>query len=184
MGRAAIVRIWLAAAATAAVAMTAGLIGCASYSNYPALKGDTAVNDPNAPPLPDLMVKAVRHTVERHPVAGPYAVNLPADLKPQKAEWIVAQLDEDARLLTEETADLPTFHVSRIWVRGVKAEVDVHRPLVDVPSPRGGAAQQMVTVKLDSGLSGWRAASSKAWAVGAFEPPAPRYETAQVETEG
>jgi hypothetical protein len=153
-------------AAAAALAAGVSLSGCATYVNYPSIDQDVAVNDPNVAPTPELCVLAVREVAFRWPVEGPYAVNFPRGMRRDRAERLVAEIDPDwARIVTSETETLPAAHVSRVWVRGDAAEVDVFRPVGEA------GASQRVTVRLTHRYGVWRVTSSRAWPVGAGDEP-------------
>ncbi len=142
------------------------LAGCAAYANYPSIGRDAAVNDPNVAPLPTLAYLGVRWTVDRYPVEGAYVVNWPRGMGRARATTLADRLGDGARLVSPGTRGLPTYHVSRIWLRGDRAEVDVMRP---VGGPDAG--HQMVTVHLRSDLGRWEVASTKLWPVGMGEVP-------------
>lgn len=149
----------------AACVVGAGGVGCATYANYPEIGKDAAVNDPNVAPLPRLEAVALRWVVRRYPVEGAYVVNLARGTERSKAESIAAEVGEGARLVSDQTMGLPVYHVSRIWLRGDRAEVDVLRPVGDE------GAHQMVTVRLENELGRWAVSSAKVWPVGMGEVP-------------
>ena len=138
--------------------------GCATYANYPAIGGDAAVNDPNVVPLPSLATTALRWVVEQHPVEGEYVVNLPQGTEYERAGKMARSVGEGARLVSEATSGLPAYHVSRIWLRGDRAEVDVMRPVT-------GGAHQMMTVRMKNDLGRWIVTSTRAWPVGMGKTP-------------
>lgn len=173
---------------TALALTTLTIGGCVGYTTYPAPvtgeSADAAFNSPNVPPAPDVIYTALAYAVERFPVGGAYAINLPPELDEKRVEYIFNLLDDpNARRLTRETADLPVFHVSRIWIRGASAEVDIFRPVTDIPGPDGGAVTQMVTLNLKSNFTRWRVDASRSAAIGLATPPklhfadAPKSET-------
>lgn len=138
--------------------------GCATYANYPEIGNDAAVNDPNVSPLPTLEEEALRWVVGKHPVEGGYVVNLARGTRRSTAESIVKDLGGGARLVSDESMGLPVYHVSRIWLRGDRAEVDVLRPV-------GEGAYQAVTVRLKSDFGRWVVSSTKTWPVGMGDVP-------------
>lgn len=158
---------------TALIGLTLTLTGCVGYTTYPPPTGsDTAINSPNVPPAPDVIVAALRRTIVRHRVSGDYAVNLPPELTVKRANWIVSHLDDPhAHLLTASTQSLPTYHVARIWIRGNYAEVDVFHPVMDIPGPAGAPVVQLATVTLRSNLARWRMESIHSSRIGAAAPP-------------
>jgi len=158
-------------------------VGCAGYATYPPVDGDTAINNPNFRPVRSVIAQALRWTIERHPVPGQYAVNLPEGLTAGNVRSIIRQLPEGGRPLTEQSKDLPVYHVSRIWIRGAGAEVDVHRPVLDVPGPDDQPVHQMMTVTLDGGFNRWRAESSQSWVIGAEPTPPLRFVQTDNQTD-
>lgn len=160
------------------VSALALLGACGGYSNYPRIQGDTAFNNPNSPDMIGAVVAALQWTYERYPVEGPFAVNLPDGMSRRRAFLLLNQLDiPSARPLTPETADLPTFHVARVFTRATNGEVDIVRPVTLVrASAESGtvtqtAAHQLITVRVKSALDGWTATSERAYIIGAAAPP-------------
>jgi len=165
-----------AASAALALAALAALPACVGYANYPPIEGDTAANDPNAQPFSGIMVGALKYTIERHPVEGQYAVNLPEGMLRHRALQIIDRLDDPAaRPMTPETVALPTYHVSRVWIRGTEAEVDVHRPLPVLTGAAQPTTHQMATLYMTSGFNEWRVERVRPYAMGAFPPPEPSF---------
>jgi len=164
------------------VCLLAGLLapGCVGYTTYPppeSGKGaDAAINSPNAPPAPEVIFAAVRYTTSRWPTEGAYAINLPADFDAKRMHYVFDLLhDPDAAPVTPATIDagIPVYHVGRVWIRGGYAEVDVYRPILDVPGPNGAPVHQMVTVSLKPNLlTRWRVTSTRSAAIGLHTPPA------------
>ncbi len=150
--------------------------GCVGYTTYPPGAGrDAAFNSPNVPPGPEVIYQAVAYATSRYPVTGAYAVNLPPELDPKRVEYIFDLLDDpDAGVLSPEAeaARTPVYHVGRVWIRGVHAEVDVFRPVLDIPGPAGAEVTQMVTLTLRSNFaSRWRVTGSRSSAIGLHEAP-------------
>lgn len=172
---AAIVPLLLTLALAAASALFTG--GCASYANYPEVGEDAAINDPNHPPIPDVMAAALQYTVEKFPVGGPYVVNLPPGMQRRWAERVLRRIgDPDARLITPGTENLPAYHVTEVWIRGDAATVEVVRPIPGLkPGSEGTTGTftyQALRLKLRGTLGDhWRVRASRAWTMGAAEPP-------------
>ena len=141
-------------------------VGCATYANYPKVDGDVAVNDPNIAPLPTMMVVAMGWVVDRYPADGAYVVNWPRGTDRNRAESLAERVGPEARIVEPSTMDLPVYHVSRIWLRGDRGEVDVMRP---VAGTEGG--HQTLTVHLRNELGRWEVTNSKAWPVGLASAP-------------
>ena len=162
-----------------ALSILAALVGCVGYTTYPppeSGKGaDAAFNSPNVPPAPDVIYSALAYTIGRYPVAGAYAINLPPELDAKRARYIHDLLnDDDARLLTADAVaqGLPIYHVARVWIRGPYAEVDVLRPVMDVPGPGGAEVTQQVTLTLKPRLARWRVTGARSAPIGLSTPPA------------
>ncbi len=143
--------------------------GCATYANYPSIGNDAAVNDPNVAPLPELMTLALIWVVDSQPVEDGFVVNLPEGMDRARAERIVGRVGRGATLVSEESIGLPVYHVTRVWLRGDGAEVDVLRPVSGASGASG--ASQLVTVRLGSRLGSWEVRSTKVWPVGMVEAP-------------
>lgn len=174
-------RVGLIAGAIAAVATVGGMGGCAGYATYPRADGSTAISDLNSAPVNTIMATSLAWAAYKYPVApegeqAPFAINLPEGVKPETYDYVVRQIGGGAVPLTHDTADLPTFHIGLIRVRGDEAQVDVLRPVLELsPSPAGETVYQQVTVRLEGGLSPWRVVGRREWTVGAFPTPAPNY---------
>ena len=122
--------IWIAALGMLVVSLVSG--GCALYMNYPPLEGDTSINNPNVSPMPEVVEIGLIETVRRYPAGGAYVVNLPRGTSRATAEWVREGLGASARLVGDESeAGLPVFHVTRVWIRGNKARVEVLAPDVN-----------------------------------------------------
>lgn len=159
-----------------AMAAAGAIGGCAGYSNYPKIEGNTASNDPNSSSMTAVMVVALQWTIEKHPVDGPYAVNLPEGMLRKRVDSVFARLDDpNARPITPDTVDLPTYHVARIQIRESNAEVDIIRPVTTVKGPGGAIVYQTVTVFVKGGLHPWAAESERAYMIGIAEPPPPHF---------
>ncbi len=167
-------RTWTFNAITAVLLGTTAfaLDGCAGYNNYPPIEGDTAFHDTNSLLMEDLLVRSMRFTLDRYPARGEFAINLPARTGEDRAQSILARIkDPRAHMMTREVVDLPTYHVSRVWVRGDEAEVDIQRPVASLRGPDAGPVHQTITLRLRGGLRPWRVESSRAWTVGAAQTP-------------
>jgi len=156
--------------------------GCVGYANYPPIEGSVARTDPNTAPMSELMVESIKWTVQRYPVKGDYAINFPDGLLRKRTLQLMERIDDPrAHPLTEETAHLPIYHVSRLRIRGGTADVDIHRPVGDLRDPEGGQVHQAITLRLRGGMRAWRVESSRAWTIGAVQPPAlsfmPEFDT-------
>ena len=156
--------------------------GCArEYANYPPIEGDTfAVKDLNSRQMQDAMAAALRWTVLRYPPAGGsqggemLAINLPPGIGEAGYAHVAERVGEGAVPLTEDNAKrLPIYHVTRVWLRGERARIDVVRPLYEMGSkPGGGTVYRGVQLRLGGGWEPWRATSSSEYEVGVLDAPA------------
>ena len=157
-------------------ATAVALAGCAIDANYPPRgENDAAINDPNVHPTPRLVALSMaRVTARRDPALGEYVVNLPRGMEKRWAELVLHQAgDANARLVSEDTRHLPTYHITRVWVRpGAWGEVEILRPLMGVAGPMGGEAYEPSTVRLrKSGPMPWKVESVRVWPVREVTPP-------------
>lgn len=177
------------AAWMAAVCSVAALAGCVSYASYPPVPRNTAINDPNSPAMEEVMMAGLRWVASRYP-AGPVsptgeqperpadiAVNLPPGVKPNVYRRVAAAVPGGQPLIPEN-ANLPTYHVASIRVRGDEANIWIFRPALDLgPSPTGGPVYQEVKLWLRGGLQPWHVVSSLEQTPGTGEMPALTYYT-------
>jgi hypothetical protein len=177
-----------------------GLRGCVGYNVYPPMAGYPAFADPNSPPMYFIMGEALRWTIQKYPpgdaavagseVAEPGAGAMPSapgGESPRIAISLVPGMRRDyyirtAQLagpgvvpLTPETRGLPTYLVSRIWVGGDSAKVDLFRPVTRMGNPDGSKVYQGLTLNLRGGLHPWHVTSHKVWGIGALEIPEETY---------
>ncbi|MFG0273679.1 MAG: hypothetical protein ACF8QF_01345 [Phycisphaerales bacterium] len=161
------------------VALALGVVtllgGCAGYSTYPKVEG-MALADVNSLGAQEAMVTALRYVAARRPLGEPYAVNLPVGTLKERMEVIINRTeDPSARLLTKENADLPRVHITRVWLRATKAEVDVLRPVAGVAGPEGEPTYESYTLRLDGGFRPWKVTDARRWMVGVVPAPAPNW---------
>lgn len=102
------------------------------------------------------------------------AVNLPPGIGETGYAYVADRVGEGAVPLTEDNAQrLPIYHVTRVWLRGERARVDVVRPLYELGSkPGGGAVYRGVQLRLGGGWEPWRVTSSSEYEVGVLDAPA------------
>ncbi|MEX0746343.1 MAG: hypothetical protein WD118_12130 [Phycisphaeraceae bacterium] len=141
----------------AMLAMTAA--ACApQYVNIPAQRGGVALNNPNASNVRIVETLALDAVLRDRPLDGPVLINLPEGTEASTYAAVAAELD--ATVVTphdEATEPASTLTVRAVRIRSSRGEVDVIRP-------RGGQAQQLVTVHLSvSPLSGWSVDRVHAW---------------------
>jgi len=156
--------------------------GCIGYTTYPPANGQLASDDINGPPADELMIEALRWTIERHPPEGGGAavINLPEGVHDRAYRIIEYRLDDatatPVRAMAPGLEGSPTYHVVRLWVRADRAEVDVLRPVSELgPSPSGDPIIQAVTIHLRGGLREWRVERTRPWVIGTDALPEPHY---------
>lgn len=155
----------LAAMATLGLA---GLNACTSYTNVPGPDAATARQDPNARQAVRATEAALAWVVHRHPVEGPFVVNLPHGTSLETAESMLASLSPMARLPGPDTAGLPAYHVSRVWIRVSDGKVDVVFPATD---HRGQDIERAVTVWMNAGVRPWTVSRGQYWSPGTVPTP-------------
>ncbi|HHN79088.1 MAG TPA: hypothetical protein ENK11_10520 [Phycisphaerales bacterium] len=159
-------------------AILLALPGCVGYVTYPPADWQTASDDINGPPADELMIAALGAVIDRFPPPGGAepVLNLPPAVKDRVYGVIVDRVGRGARAMAPGLESEPTYHVTRIWARGAKAEVDVLRPVGELgPSPSGEPIVQAVTVYLEGGLNRWRVVRMRPWVIGAEGLPEPHY---------
>ncbi|MEM1166372.1 MAG: hypothetical protein AAGI30_08800 [Planctomycetota bacterium] len=145
--------------------------------NWPPQDGDVAVHQLGFDPIPDVIAVAVRFVTEEWPAEGRYMVNFPLGTDRAVAERTVRLIgDQDAWRVDPRAieAGWPAYHITRVWLRGEEATVDVVRPVSTVVGTGVSAegVTQQVTVRLRAGLGErWGVESARAWTVGAYERP-------------
>lgn len=142
--------------------------GCVVNATYPPRAGESATSNVNIAPSPSAMEQGLRSALERHPVEGPFVLNLPRGMEQRVAERIAGAVAPERAVLPDEAmlggTDLPVVHVSRVWIRGDQAEVDVLLPIEGV--------WQAVTVRMRGGTArGYRVEGVREWPPGMIEAP-------------
>ncbi|HMN42878.1 MAG TPA: hypothetical protein PKE29_18710 [Phycisphaerales bacterium] len=177
---------------------TLGLLGgChVGYNVYPPMEGSRGFTNVNSDPFPAVMTESMRWVVLRYPPNAhaewnqpaegnvgitPFAVNLPAGLNPALASKIVENIGSGALPVSPETANLPTYHISRIWISGDEATVDLVRPVFGL-TVNDKPLNQGLTLRLRGGMSPWHVTSHREWAFNALQPPALNYPNAPTVT--
>jgi hypothetical protein len=154
--------------------------GCVSWASYPAEPGEVAVKNPNSPAVEELMMAALKWTVNKFPPndaagahtgGGRIALNLPVGVKPKVYRRIAEAAGGGAEPLTPENKNLPIYHVKEFRIRGDEAQVNIVFPAASLgASPTGGPVYQELKIGLTGGLSLWRVISFREWGPGA-QPP-------------
>lgn len=160
----------------ASACLAAGMLGlgllalpaCTSYTNVPGPESKPAQQDPNARQPSSAMEAALRWAIRRHPVPGPYALNLPVGTTRETADRIAAALGPDAVVPDSTETDLPVYHVTRVWIRLSDAKVDVVYPMTD---GLGRKIQRGVTVWMHAGVRPWTVSRGQYWSPGTIPVP-------------
>jgi hypothetical protein len=177
----------LVAGATVLAAL-GSMTGCVGYNSYPKEQGVRGFNNPNSDPIPPIMTEAVRWAITRYPAVTPaewspplgvppegskFAVNLPVGVNRLVYLRVVDRIGFGAVPMEPGNERLPTYHISRIWVSGDEAKVDIVRPVPGMPATANGTpATQGITVRLRGGLNPWHVTSHRVWALNALPVPA------------
>ena len=159
-------------------ALALGLPGCVGDTTYPAANWQLASDDMNGPPADEIMIESVRWAVDRYEAGteGPVAINLPDVVRDRTYSIVAYRAGERVEPLERDRADLPTYHLTRLWVRGDKAEVDLLRPVTELgASPTGRPIIQAVTIYLEGGLRQWRVVRARHWRIGTDAVPPLHY---------
>lgn len=174
-----------------AAVSAAALSGCVGHNIYPPMEGERGFTNVNSDPFPPVMTAALQWVTTRYPpnadaewnqpAAGNFgitnfAVNMPRGLNRQIAERIVKNVGNGAQPMIPGNENLPVYHVSRVWVSGDEAKVDIIRPVVSVAfTEQGKPVTQAITIRLRGGLKPWTVSSHRLWSFNALQPPAINY---------
>ncbi len=156
-------------------------VGCAPYVTYPAEEaGRYAEGDVNAFPAPTVMRLGLNRVIAldrgegRLRAGEPVLVNLPQGTSRRTAQNVaenIARQSEVETLLVGQPGfeDAEPYSVTRLWLRGDEARVDVVRPVAvgDEGQPR----YQRTTVRLRSGVKPWQVESVVDWPRGIADEP-------------
>jgi hypothetical protein len=162
--------------------------GCATYANYPPIGQDLAVNDPNVIPIPVLMRVALTRTLQNDSQTGElperWVLNLPRGTTLERARSVLDNTMRDAGvsggMLVGDAGyqGLPAYSITRVWLRGDSATVDVIRPVTldgmpptEADTGGVGYTYQKVTHRLKGGFRPWRVETSRAWPIGLEDQP-------------
>lgn len=178
-------RGWRAAVLGAAVAVggVAGLgvvAGCSAYITYPASEAgvDGPVGSVNALPSPTLQRLALSRVLSRDLASGAYdggawVMNPTGGLRLTRAEEMrrrVTEVHPGALLVGEAGYErAPVYSVTRVWVRGDEARVDVVRPAPGVDD--GGVSYGRSTVRFRLSGGAWGVQEIYDWPRGAAGEP-------------
>lgn len=158
----------LVAAGMLGLGLSGGIVGCTSYTNVPGPDNNSARQDPNARQASAATLAGLQWTVRRHPVEGLYAVNLPVGTSLETARRITNSLGPNAVIPDSDQIGLPTYHVTRVWIRVSDAKVDVVYPLNTFD---GRQIERGVTTWLHAGVRPWVVSRGQYWAPGTVQTP-------------
>lgn len=156
----------------------ASIGGCVGYTTYPAASWQVASEEMNGPPADEIMIESVKWAIERYESdsSKAIAINLPDVVRDRTYRIIAYRAGERVLPMEAGREDMPTYHLTRLWVRGEKAEVDLLRPVDALgESPTGSPIIQAVTVYLEGGLHRWRVERARHWKIGTDAVPALHY---------
>lgn len=172
------------------------LSGCVGHNIYPPMEGERGFTNVNSDPFPPVITAALQWVTTRYPPNADaewnqpasgnfgvtsFAINLPRGMDATIAERITKNVGNGALSMTPGRENLPTYHVSRIWVNGDEAKVDIIRPVVSAAfTDQGKPVSQGITIRLRGGLKPWTVSSHRLWSFNALQPPAINY----IEGEG
>lgn len=183
------VRALFAAAALSATLL--GSTGCVGYNVYPPEQGVGGFTNPNSDPIPPIMTEAVRWAITRYPAVEPaewspplgvppegsrFAVSLPVGVNSLVYRRVIERIGFGAVPMEPGNENLPTYHVSRVWVSGDEAKVELIRPVPGIPATaEGKPATQGITIRLRGGVQPWHVTSHRVWALNALPVPPLNY---------
>lgn len=145
-----------------------GPVGCTSYTNVPGPDAAVAMQDPNARQASRAVQTALEWAVRRHPVEGPFVINLPVGTSSETAASIASALGPMAVVPESGQTDLPVYHITRVWIRMSDGKVDVVYPAMD---GLGRKIDRGVTVWMNAGVRPWRVSRGQYWAPGTVPVP-------------
>lgn len=172
-------------------------LGCATYANYPRIESAVAVDDVNIAPVPELMRRALTEVIGRDIRSGGlgefsggrWVVNFPEGMERGRAIRVVdaigtTLLSQSGGIVgSEPSGAVAMYSVTRVWVRGDEALVEVIRPSLGggVAVDRygrplevdgeGGTGFQRLEVRLRTGFKPWTVTSVRAWTPGLAPEP-------------
>lgn len=183
-------RLALALTLTAAALTT--ITGCVGYNVYPPQAGVHAgFTNPNSDPFPPVMTEALRWVITRNPAVASAEWSPPLGVPPEGSKFAINLPVGVNRLVYLRVADrvgfgvvpmvpgsenLPIYHVSRVWISGDEAKVDIVRPVLGLPpGANGRPVTQGTTVRLRGGMEPWHVTSHRDWAINTLPTPEINY---------
>lgn len=163
------------------------LTGCI-YANLPGtVTNQHATSDPNQFPAPKLMALSLEYVANRYPPAAgtsadapTFAFNLPAGVNNRSNEIVASMLGNRGVPVTPENASqLPIYHISTMWIRGSRAQVEMVYPVEAIGmSPSNQPVYRGVSLQLGSDIGPWRVMRQQLWNVGTIPVPDLHYPNA------
>ena len=167
--------------------LAATLSGCVGYNVYPPMEGEHGFSNVNSDPFPQIVTASLQWVVLRYPpnehaewkepAAGnvgitPFAVNLPQGMNRELSERIAKNIGMGAVSMVPGNEKLPTYSISRVWVQGDEAKVDIVRPVTNVAfDQQGTPVTQGITVRLRGGMEQWHVTSHRLWSYNSLQAP-------------
>ena len=176
---------WLLSAVLLAVpAVLAGCFG-AGNSSWPPVEGQTALSDLNQPAVRNVQATALIWATRKYPPAQgqvpgtpytePVAINLPPGTSRTSYLMVqddVSSADSPVLAVRDATEPLPTYHISRVVVRGTDAIVDVVVPRNNLgPGAVGEQRYEKVTLEMRGGLRPWQVVRHRTYAIATADVP-------------
>mgnify|MGYP000597035653 CR=1 FL=1 len=173
------------------VGALAALSGCVGYNVYPKQEGVNAgFTNPNSDPFPPIMTESLRWVITRFPAVAAaewspplgvppegsrFAINLPVGVNRSVYLRTVERIGYGAVPMQPGNEGLPTYHISRIWISGDEAKVDVIRPLLMPAGVQSKPITEAITVRLRGGMQPWHVTSHRPWAINTLPVPELNY---------
>ncbi|MFK7759633.1 MAG: hypothetical protein AB8C13_06780 [Phycisphaerales bacterium] len=159
-----------AAMSAGVLSLVLGAGGCVSYTNVPEPSSAPAFKNANTGSSIKVISAGLRRMVNTHPMRdsqGRYVVNLPAGTTPETANRIVQLLPEGGVIPYQGMGAMPTYHISRVWLRGARGKVDVVYPIRTAEGMIDGG----VTLWMQGGDQPWNVERMQYWAPGTVPTP-------------
>lgn len=155
-----------AASAVLIVALAVGsggvVGGCAPWATYPPDEGGLDLSGPRTEPVPTLMIQAVLFMDSRYGTGDDFAINLPPGTPSKVYEWVIRRVGSGHPM---EDPQERAYHVTKVRVRGLKAQVDVFYP------KRPGEYQFATLSFQGDMIRGYELEGTRLWHTGDLPPP-------------
>ncbi len=162
----------------AVLAALMGQVGCTSvvYDSNTRVRALASQQKPDyaSRTVRNLLASALGWAILRYPPPGgeaaPVAINLPVGLTREQYLDVAGRIGPNVYPISPETADLPTYHIGWVWMRGDKAQVDVFRPVYALSTPEH-TVYQATTLHLRRRYASWMVEHTQPWEVGVVKLP-------------